>query len=191
MSKQKYHKGIDATQVFEKLCNHVAKNFFGTNSKSLIFGTAISGSFVDKVKNLLKNIGEGGVFIDTCNAATKNDDGIDIVVWKDFSDKKIGKLIGFGQCKTGTSWRDDIHRLNPTKFIKCWFSGSVILTPIPIIFICDTLIEDMNFFHSQEGRLFFNRFRLVEYIEKDFMEKEIIDEISLWLEGALTELTIN
>lgn len=191
MNYEKVHKGIDATQVFEKLCNHAAKNFFGKNSNSLILGTATSGSFVDKVKSMIKQIGEGGGFVDRNNASTKNDDGIDIVVWRDFADRRIGKLMGFGQCKTGTSWRNSIHHLNPEGFIKCWFKDPVVLVPIAIVFLCDTMFEELNFFQENQNRLIFNRFRIMEYIEQETLEETIFDEIALWLEGALEKLSVS
>jgi hypothetical protein len=113
MLTKKIHNKKDGTLLFEKLCAHVAKNFFGSNSDSFVFGTAEPGNFEAKVKHLIKQIGEGESFKNpNNNPPSKNDDSVDVVVWKDFSDKRMGKLIGFGQCKTGTtSWKDDKHKL--------------------------------------------------------------------------------
>ena len=48
------------------------------------------------------------------------DDKLDIVVWKSFADKNVSKLIGFGQCKTGMTWRNDnsLTQLSPSAFCK-------------------------------------------------------------------------
>ena len=191
MLKKKKQNGIDGTLLFEKLCQSVVRNFFGKNSKSIVFGTAISGGFEDKVKNLISQLGEGDAFKNpNNNAPTKNDDSIDIVVWKEFADKKIGKLIGFGQCKTGTtSWRDDIHKLKPSDFCDRWFYNNPVLNPIPIVFITDTMNEDFNFYSSQQGFLIFNRFRILEYLP-DNLPEIIINDINNWVAGAFLELDI-
>ena len=191
MTKFKTQNGVDGTLLFEKLCSKVAKNYFGNNSDSLVFGTAEPGNFEKKVNNLIKNIGEGDSFKNpNKNSPTKNDDSIDIVVWKNFADKRVGKLIGFGQCKTGTSsWRDGIHKLKPSNFCSKWFHKSPVLNPIPMVFICDTLNEEFNFYTDQQGFLMFNRFRILEYITSDdFIEFQI--DINNWLNGALKLLDI-
>lgn len=191
MLTQKIQNGIDGTLLFEKLCAHVARNFFGTNSESLVFGTANPGNFEAKVKHLISKIGEGESFKNpNNNPPSKNDDSIDVVVWKDFSDKRIGKLIGFGQCKTGTStWRDDKHKLKPSDFCNKWFLESPVYPPISLLFICDTLNENYNFYSDQQGFIIFNRFRILEYMSAT-IEDSLINDIQLWLSGALETLNI-
>ena len=191
MKTQKVQNGIDGTKVFENLCAHVAKNYFGQSSKSFVFGTAEAGNFESKVSDMIKSIGEGKKFTNpNNNAPTKKDDSIDVVVWKEFSDKRVGKLIGFGQCKTGTTtWRDDIHRLKPKDFCGNWFNEQPVFDPIPLVFICDTMNEDFNFPTSQKGYLVFNRFRILEYVD-DSLAENIKQDISNWLNGALGVLSI-
>lgn len=191
MTTQKEHNGIDGTLLFEKLCAHVAKKYFGDSSQSFVFGTAEPGNFEGKVKDLIKKVGEGRAFQNpNNNVPTKKDDSVDVVVWKEFSDKRIGKLIGFGQCKTGTtSWRDGIHKLSPIDFCGKWFNEQPILYPIPLVFICDTMNEDFNFYTSQKGYLVFNRFRILEYVN-DSLDDQIKQDLSTWLEGALSKLNI-
>ncbi len=191
MRDSKVHNGIDGTLLFEELCAVVAFNYFGETSKSYVFGTANPGNFENKVKDLINKIGEGQTFKNpNNNPPTKNDDGVDIVAWKDFADKRIGKLIAFGQCKTGTSWQDAIYKLKPGDFCDKWFHESPIFDPLPLIFICDTLNEDFNFHTSQKGYLFFNRFRILEQIE-DSLNDKIQTKIQSWLAGAMSTITIN
>lgn len=191
MKTHKVQNKIDGTLLFEKLCSYVAFKYFGDKSKSMVFGTAVAGSFEDKTKDLILKIGEGKSFTNpNNNAPTAKDDAIDIVVWKDFADERIGKLIGFGQCKTGTtSWKDGIKKLNPDDFCEKWFYEAPILTPIPLVFLCDTMNENFNFYSSQLGYLVFNRFRILEHIEEDIPPK-LLAEIRNWVEGALQELDI-
>lgn len=191
MKTQKVHNNIDGTQVFEYLCAHVAEQFFGHSAESYVFGTAEAGNFESKVKDLISNIGEGKNFVNpNNNIPTKRDDSVDVVVWKEFSDKRAGKLIGFGQCKTGTtSWRGGIHRLKPKDFCGNWFSEQPVLDPLPIVFISDTMNEDFNFISSQKGYLVFNRFRILEYLD-DSLADDIQRDISTWVTGALDTLSI-
>ena len=188
MKTKKVQNGVDGAELFEFLCAEVAKNYFGKNAESMVFGTAVAGNFKDKVTDLISKIGEGdGYKNPNNNYPVKNDDGIDVVVWKNFSDLRIGKIIGFAQCKTGTSWRNEIHKLKPKKFCDSWFLGSPILQPIPIVFLTDTLHYDMNFYSDQHGFLIFNRFRIMEYLPET-IEVSLHTKIKTWLEGALREV---
>ena len=191
MKETKVQNNVDATQVFEYLCAEIARNYFGTSTESLVFGTAASGGFEKKVKHLISRLGEGDGFKNpNNNPPTAKDDALDIVVWKEFADKRHGKLIGFGQCKTGTSWNNGIVRLKPEKFCSTWFINDPILTPIPIIFISDTLNWEKNFYSIQKNYLFFNRFRIMEYLPAD-LDDRIITNIRKWLDNALKFLNNN
>lgn len=189
MKTKKIQGGIDGALLFEHISANAAKNFFGDNAESIVFGTGVPGGFKNKVKDLIKRLNEGdGYRNSNTNPPTKNDDGIDVVVWKDFADKKIGKLIGFGQCKTGTSsWRNEIHKLKPSNFCNNWFSKNPVLEPIPIVFITDTMNEEFNFYSSQKGFLIFNRFRIMEYGLKG-LSTDIKKEIRTWVKSAVSEI---
>jgi len=191
MTKNKVHNTIDGTQLFEELCAEIVINYFGDNSESFLFGTANPGNFRAKIEELITKAGEGSAFKNpNNNQPTKNDDAVDIVAWKDFSDKRAGKLMAFGQCKTGTSWQDDIHRLKPGDFCDNWFHDSPILAPLPLVFICDTLNEDFNFVSRQKGYLFFNRFRILELV-RESLNNEIQTKIQSWLDSAISTIKQN
>lgn len=185
MKDDKTFDGVDGTLVFEKLCAEVAKVYFGENADSIVFGTAEPGNFEAKMKDMIKLIGEGDGFKNpNNNYPTKNEDGIDVVVWKHFEDKRIGKLIGFCQCKTGTTWQDAVKKLNPDHFCENWISEKPVFPPIPIIFLADTLNYEKNFVSDQRGRLFFNRFRIMEHLPSK-LDDAIMNDIRVWLKGAL------
>jgi len=191
MKTNKVQNGIDGTQTFEKLCSYIAFKYFGHESISFVFGTAEPGSFGTKTKDLIKRIGEGTSFKNpNNNPPTANDDAIDVVVYRNFSDERIGKIIGFCQCKTGTHWRSDIRKLNPSEFCSRWLLTDPVLIPIPIVFICDTLNEDFSFYTSQQNYLVFNRFRIIQFVEED-IPKDLLDEITNWVEGAKAEIGVN
>ncbi|WP_319590695.1 hypothetical protein [uncultured Draconibacterium sp.] len=185
MKNHKVFNNVDATLLFEKLCAQVAKNYFGENAESIVFGTAEAGNFENKIKDLISKIGEGESFKNpNNNIPTKNDDGIDVVVWKEFADRRIGKLIGFAQCKTGTTWQDQIKKLKPSHFCENWLVEKPAFPPIPIVFICDTLNIEKNFVSDQRGLLLFNRFRIMEYLPEN-LDEELVLNIRRWLDGAL------
>jgi hypothetical protein len=187
--ENKVQNGIDGTLVFERLCSVVAQQYFGNNAHSYVFGTANEGNFQNKMKDLIYKIGEGNGFKNpNTNYPTKNDDGIDVVVWKDFSDRRIGKLIGFGQCKTGTSWQDQIKKLNPDYFCENWMAEKPVFPPIPIVFLSDTLNYQKNFITDQRGKLVFNRFRIMEYLPEN-IDTRLISDIKTWLDGAKHRLS--
>lgn len=188
MDRHKIQLEVDATVEFEKLCSEVVKVYFGTAADSFVFGTAEQASFEEKINTLIKKTGIGIRFKNpNKNSPTAKDDAVDIVVWKDFSDKKEGKLIAFGQCKTGTSWNDSISQLNPSHFYDNWLVEKPVLSPIPLIFLTDTLNENKNFVSIQRGKLFFNRFRIMEYLPNDLPEN-LHRNIKTWTNEVVKKL---
>jgi len=191
MTEQKVQNGIDGTLLFEELCAYVATKYFGSKSESFVFGTAVGGGFEDKVKDLINKTGEGTGFKNpNSNPPTAKDFSIDVVSFINFADRRIGKLIAFGQCKTGTSWKNEIKRLKPEDFCKMWLIDHPVSTPLPLVFLTDTMHEDSNFYETQLGYIVFNRFRIIEYIEDDIPDV-IVEKIKTWLEGAFKVLEIN
>ncbi len=185
MNSDRVQNEIDGTDLFEFISAEAIKNFFGHNSSSFVFGTGHRLSFEKKIAEFIAKVGEGEKFKNPdSNPPTKNDDGIDVVVWKEFADKRKGKLIGFGQCKTGTEWRDGIHKLKPGDFCKKWLYSSPVLTPLPIVFLTDTMNEEYNFISTQTEFLVFNRFRIMEYASFG-LSNEIQDKIIIWVKEAL------
>lgn len=186
MKTNRKHGGIDGADLFEEICVFVAKSYFGNNAEAIIFGTADKKGFEKKVNALIKKLGEGESFKNrNDNPPLKNDDSVDIVVWKNFADNKKGKLIGFGQCKTGTtSWRSDIHKLKPTDFCTKWFYQNPVFEPLPIVFLTDTMNDQYNFYSAQKGFLIFNRFRIMEYA-KDAIPQEISRKVKVWVDNAM------
>ncbi len=185
MLRNKVQGQIDGTLLFEKLCAVIGKNYWGHNAVSMIFGTSNSGNFETKVTHCINFIGEGNCFVNrNNNDVTKNDDGVDIVLVKYFSDQRPSKLIGLGQCKTGTDWQKTFNKSKIVDFCSNWFRDNPILDPIPIAFISDTLYHQFNDYSNSKGCLIFNRFRLMEYLPDD-IGTELYDRILSWVDGAL------
>jgi len=185
MRDNKIQNNIDGTKIFEGLSAIVGKNFWGNNSQTMIFGTASDGSFENKVNDAIRLIGEGHSFINRNSSfVTKNDDGIDIVLVKEFTDNRRSKLVGLGQCKTGTDWQNTVKGEKIRNFCSNWFRDTPVLEPIPIAFITDTLYRESNDYTNLKGLLVLNRFRLMEYLPEE-IDVVLHGQIQSWVDGAL------
>ena len=134
MNENRDHGDIDGTELLEHLSSEVARKYLGDRAKSLVFGTAEdAGDFPSKISSLCLALGEGGGYAGQGGGGRqKKDDKLDVVAWKPFSDQREGKLIAFGQCKTGTNWKDTVSQLQPDNFCKKWF-----VSQLPIyLFVC-------------------------------------------------------
>ena len=116
MRDNRVHAEIDGARLFEKLCAGVAISYLGKRAESMVFGaTSGSGGFPARIARLCHQLGEGGGVRDDVSPRVK-DGKLDVVAWKSFADSWQGKLIIFGQCKTGTDYRDMPTQLQPDAF---------------------------------------------------------------------------
>lgn len=180
--------GIDGAKILEKVSAAVLVQYFGGRAKSMVFGTAVAGGFEEKVNDLCQKIGEGIQYFNR-NYGPRNekDDKLDVVVWTDFTDKRQSKVIGFGQCKTGTSWDDrETIELQPVAFCKKWFRDQPVHDPIKIFFSSQYFPID-QYSKLVNAGIVFDRFRIMDYFPVD-MDTQIALEIQRWCEGALEYL---
>ncbi len=175
---------IDGTLLFEELSAEVARNYFGERAESFVFGTSTLGGFQKKVSDLCLALGEGqGFSSHGSNSVTANDDKLDVVVWKSFSDKQFSKLIGFGQCKTGTSWDDGATiELQPADFCKKWFINSTIEDPVKMFF-CSQYFPLSNYQKAINAGIVFDRFRILDFLPK--LDKKFSSKIEIWCKLAI------
>ena len=167
MSADRVHADIDGTKLFERLAAEVARVYFGTRAESLVFGTGASApSFQEKVNDLCRRLKEGGGFVERGPTRMNPRDGkLDVVVWKPFCDGLPGKLIGFGQCKTGTHYRDSLTQLQPDAFCQKWLQSSIVVLPVRMFFISESLILSADERHnlSIDAGLTFDRCRIIDF----------------------------
>ncbi len=184
MKKDKIQGGLDGTQLFEKLSAEITLAFFGDNSSVDIFGTSKSnvGGFRQKLSDISKRIGEGGK-IHQHESFRPQDDNIDVIAWKGFSDKQASQMIAFGQCKTGTSWQNALSELNTEAFCKTWFSEQPVLTPLRMFFCAQYFPIEIWRPRANEAGLVFDRFRIIDYLPERIND-ELLADIKLWCEGA-------
>jgi len=185
MSKEKVQNDIDGTQLFEMLSAVVAKEFFGKNTEADILGTSRNdiGGFREKLAQLTQRIGEGGAIIQN-EGFRPQDDNVDVIIWKGFSDKLPSKVIAFGQCKTGTSWEDRLSELNTDAFCRNWFSIQPVMTPMRMFFCAQYFPLDIWRVRANEAGLVFDRFRILDYLP-DTVEPELMANVKMWCSAIL------
>ncbi len=185
MSNNRSHAGIDGTLLFEELSAEVARVYFGHRAKSLVFGTAAgSANFPERVNDLCSRLGEGGGFIGRDIEDTGAKDGkLDIVVWKPFTDDLPGKLIGFGQCKTGSYWEDSVTQLQPSAFREKWLSSAIFVPPIRMFFIAEDLASSPKRRGvALDAGLLFDRCRIIDFC--DGVDSGVLVKVREWTEAA-------
>jgi hypothetical protein len=197
MRTEKRHAGFDGTELFEELSAEVALRFLGGPSEQVkhhIFGTSrhtrdcedhqeINGKvFESAVNNLCRELKEGLSFhSDPSQRVHAKDGKLDVVVWRQFADERHGQLIGFGQCKTGTHWKNDLTKLQPENFCSMWFKEQPAVKPFRMYFITDRVCS--NWRHTCiEGGVLFDRCRILEYCRN--LPTQLLDKIEKWVVAA-------
>ncbi len=185
MTKQKIQNGIDGTQVFERLSAVVAKEFFGNNTEVDILGTSKAhvGGFREKLLDLTKRMREGGSIHPNLGFQPQ-DDNVDVILWKGFSDQLPSQVIAFGQCKTGTSWSDKLSELNTDAFCKTWFTRQPVITPLRMFFCAQYFPIEIWLPRANEAGLVFDRFRILDYLPQN-LEEELLASIKTWCAAIL------
>lgn len=179
--------GIDGAALFERLSAQVLKNYFGEGSHVSVFGTGneIHKSFEEKLKLFLSDIGEQGysVINGSIDPAQK-DGGIDLYVYIPFMDKKKGQFIGFGQCKTGSSWNSVLGLMRPNT-LNSYISPALVFTPISLYMLSDTIpLKKWENLSRRSGGFIFDRCRLMNWLPKD-LDSQILSDIRKWNEAVI------
>lgn len=184
MNTNRCYSGYDGTLLLEELAAEVAREYLGARAESLVFGTAaVAASFRDKVNDLCSKIGEGGGFVNRDEAPPTAKDGkLDVVVWKSFADGVEGKLIGFGQCKTGANYKDQLAQLQPSSFCRKWLRDQPAFTPIRMFFIAEALSRLHWYSAVSDAGILFDRCRIIDFC--DSVTPETLGKIKSWTEAA-------
>ena len=184
MDRNRLHAGLDGTHLFEHLSAAVARGYLGARAESFVFGTAAgSASFADKIDELCRRIGEGGGFASRPGISPhRRDGGLDVAAWKSFSDGSSGKLIVFGQCKTGTHYKDSLTQLQPDGFCRKWLRVSPVVNPVRAFFVSESLPRADWEGVGVDAGLMFDRCRIVDFC--DDIDEETRQDIAKWTKAA-------
>jgi hypothetical protein len=164
------HAGTAA--MFERLCAHAAKQYFGgeaNGASAFRFGSPRRvplAKLSDAIDHLCKELSEGGGVRDPEYAKHTGDEGLDIVAWKHFPDRRGGKLIAFGQCAGGrVNWTDKLNELDGQKFASKLFRDPMIVAPIRFFFIPRRVPSDNWDKVSIDAGVVFDRCRIVSCLK--------------------------
>ena len=184
MARNQCHADVDGTSLFEKVAAEAGQSYFGARSEKLIFGTSAKGSnFPAKVDALCKQMQEGDGYVNRDETPPKErDGGLDVVVWKPFADSLPGKLIGFGQCKTGTHYRSTLTYLQPSSFCDNWLYTSPTVPPVRMFFVAEALPRYNWNSTARKAGLLFDRCRIVDY--SDDISAGILEKVTAWTAAA-------
>lgn len=181
--------GIDGALLFETIGKDILKNYLGENSKGYVFGTENRcDDFHEKLNELVVNIGEGSLKNKVDLTYKPQDDKLDIAAWISFIDGQPSQIICFGQCKTGTSWHDQVEQLRSDSFVRKWLSDTPSLTPIDAFLIAD-IVDSRDFYHRSVNRLFFDRCRVMNFA-KEIKESTWYQNMVDWSKGVLVKYKI-
>ena len=184
MKNNRVHAGIDGTLLFEELAAEAAQEYLGARAESLVFGTAAgTDDFPGKVNALCKQMKEGIHFVTRDRVPPNERDGkLDVVVWKHFTDGLPGKLIAFGQCKTGTNYKNTLTQLQPDSFCRKWLDSSPVVPPVRMFFISEALSRNRWYSASSDAGLLFDRCRMVDFC--DYICPEVLKKVTVWTAAA-------
>jgi hypothetical protein len=184
MKTSRFSLEIDGTLLLEEISAEVLRHYLGQKrARSVVFGTATAGKFEDKITQLCQELGEGTAFVNRDSApVTENDDCLDVVAWIPFSDKRGSQMIVFSQCKTGTSWRDDVSKLQPSAFIDCWMQDSFLVNPIRAFCVAEAVDRSRWKKTCIKAGILFDRCRLVDFC--DDLEPGLLKRVKLWTAAA-------
>ncbi len=184
MNTNRRYSDYDGTLLLEELAAEVAREYIGARADSLVFGTAAEAAgFPDKVNDLCNKMGEGGGFVNRDKSPPSAKDGkLDVVVWKGFADGAAGKLIGFGQCKTGTHYKSQLAQLQPSSFCQKWMRDQPAFMPIRMFFIAEALSRGHWYSTVSDAGLLFDRCRIIDFC--DSVTPETLGKIKAWTEAA-------
>lgn len=182
----------DGTLLFERLCREVLARYFGPCAESIVFGTGAevgssgSNGFESKVKNLLDRFSEKGYRFGYPDGVRhqQKDNGIDLVAFIPFiGDDRKGHFTIFGQCKTGTSWRDKLGQMNPKTFCELFLSPPLRFTPISIYMVSEACDENWEILTSKASGVLFDRTRIVQFLPEKICP-DLYNDIKEWVEGV-------
>lgn len=189
MNSSRTHANIDGTAILEDIAAETIKSYLGIRSRSMNFGTSVPGGFDKKINNLCCEFGEGGQHHVPDGAARHTQDGkLDTVGWVPFSDNLQGKLSVFGQCKTGTCWKDSVCQLQPRGFIDKFMSGKISVDPIRAFFVSESVDRSRWYDMTIDAGLLFDRCRIVDFCPD--LPEDIFSKTRDWTEAALSTVTI-
>lgn len=158
----------EGAKIFEDVSAKAAEVYLGgyqEHVRSTVFGfprRILPTGFRDALDQLCKELGEG-----VCHHSSRplvedqKDAKLDVVAWREFADRRPGKLIAFGQCATGQDWKDKISELpNTDRWCQWWMTEVPVVYPIRLFFVPHRIEYDSWLWTNNIGGILFDRCRI-------------------------------
>jgi len=190
-SRSRILVSLDPTKLFEMVCADVLRSFWGCRGRyadALIFGTARPGvnrSFRKSINQLCELLGEGLGWKPDARVPGGGDGSLDVVAWRKFSDNRPGSLIGFGQCKTGLHWKDELDKLQPAKFSRRFFRQPFVVEPVRLYMVPWRVDKEQWTTHTDRGGILLDRCRIAQY--GDAVAPRVLMQCRAWANAAVQQ----
>lgn len=188
VERKKRVNGYKPEMMFEHLSCLAARHYLG-EGKVLRFGhprDTMPKPFKQAIEKIIDDVGEWSYLPATKKTGVK-DDRLDLIAWKPFPDRLIGKLILFGHCASGKNWREKIDELQPDNFCSKWLGGDK--SPIVKSFFIPHRLEPDDFERvAIDAKLFFDRCRIALYSPSDEFRDLTQDRSVRWCEALLKRI---
>lgn len=126
----------DMPNYFQAIATDVAASLLGGSSFSFGWPRPEGSDFMTAVDNLTKSLKMGVALSEPPLFASgkEKDAGIDVVAWRDFPDRRPGKVVLFGQVASGKNWKGKSVVGDIAPF-SSWFAQPLSQHYIPAMFI--------------------------------------------------------
>ena len=192
MNRHAKQGGILAPSLMEEISARLVTGFLGNSmgggknrdfANFFVLGTGNRKSFKDKIQHLCDLIQEGRPkpdFVDPRGG----DGGLDVVAWKGFSDGQPGKLVIFGQVKTGIFRPESLGQPRIQPFIS-EFIYDFVSNPLKAFMTSSVIGENERWdTHARKAEgILMDRLRLVGSCTG--MPENIIGKVDNWLNKAI------
>ena len=201
---------VDATVLFEDLCLHALKGYLGPRATAMRIGAGADQceGFPKRFEAVCEKVCEGKVrqrdaskekasFAERLLLETSGDCGLDVVAWLDFAESKArgGRLIVFGQCKTGTNYEiAHARRLDPPEL-----TAEYLLEPftaahsniVRVFMVAQRPDKPKAAKLNRAGGLLFDRCRIIDCLSADGVPKDLMEQMRNWLKAVRSRHVIS
>ena len=126
----------DFTRLFQEIAYHAATQLMGNGGVSFGWPRPDGSKFLEAVHKFSQayGIGEAKGMPLPSSSHKEKDEGIDVIAWRSFSDKRPGQLLLLGQVASGNDWVNKPVQTAVARFLD-WFVTRPANYYVPAIFI--------------------------------------------------------
>ena len=187
-------RGTSGAKLFEEICARAAADYLGGPSQKVkwfVFGfprRVQPRGFKDALDNLCSELGEGlGHHKGRLKLPHEKDGKLDVVAWREFDDRRPGKLITFGQCATGGDWVTKVTELpQAVDWCTTWMADRPGVWPVRSFFVPHR-IDRTNWFDTcVKGGILLDRCRIASLASG--VDTALEAELARWSSHVLNRI---